>query len=419
MIGSAGNIFAEKTGDVYQSTEFGYTITLPNGWAQMPDSRVQEYFPDYPYEVVGFYTQDGEEISPFMFITQDKQGGELYQLTEDYFYQYNLDPKKAEAELKQLTQDMYADRLVSINSIEFDSTNHRIYQNKTITDGNVQLIQVTINILTKQSILTLDVFLDPDADAVANQVLVNSIVNSVEHDSYVAPGNKVIAMRTGKAFDDKTNTLQNPTFMFNRNNDDQIIMYVRFADYTTEEVTVKWYHYGKDNTKNLFFEYTQEEGYPAYIFGISKKFGPISSGKYDVELTTGDIKETVSFVVVSEGNMKPANIQINGIQKVFDTYPVNINGRNLVPLRGIFEALGATIEWDNDTQTVTAVKGKTTIVLKLGDQYAYINGEKVLLEVKAQSINGRTMVPLRFVGEALGAEVLWDGATQTVDINSK
>lgn len=98
--------------------------------------------------------------------------------------------------------------------------------------------------------------------------------------------------------------------------------------------------------------------------------------------------------------------------------PRSIQGRVLVPLRGVLEAIGAEVEWNNRTQTVTAYKGDTEIILQVGARYGTIRGERVPVDVPARLIGGTTMVPLRFLGEALGAEIRWEDATQTVRITT-
>lgn len=110
-------------------------------------------------------------------------------------------------------------------------------------------------------------------------------------------------------------------------------------------------------------------------------------------------------------------IILDGQALAFDVPPTIENDRTLVPLRAIFEALGAGVNWDGVTQTVTATKGTTEIRLAIGGA-AYKNGQPVNLDVPAKIISDRTMVPLRFVSEALGCQVSWDGATQTVTITS-
>lgn len=92
------------------------------------------------------------------------------------------------------------------------------------------------------------------------------------------------------------------------------------------------------------------------------------------------------------------------------------NGTTLVPLRAIFQALGATVNWDGSTQTIVANKDQTEVKLQIGQKTAYRNGESVSLEVPGKIIKESTMVPLRFVSEALGASVGWDGSTQTITI---
>lgn len=115
-------------------------------------------------------------------------------------------------------------------------------------------------------------------------------------------------------------------------------------------------------------------------------------------------------------NHEPKNIQvfIEGEKQVYKQPPVNSKGNVLVPLRGIFESLGATVEWDSATQTVTATRGGRTVVLTIGSTTAYVNGVPVTLSVKPQLINGSTMVPVRFVSEAFGGEVEWNGETGSV-----
>ena len=115
------------------------------------------------------------------------------------------------------------------------------------------------------------------------------------------------------------------------------------------------------------------------------------------------------------------NIQVNldGSPLSFGSVPpANVNGRVLVPLRGVFEALGAQVDYQASTRTVLAAKGNTNLRLQIGSATAFVNGSPVLLDVPAQVVLGRTLVPLRFVSEAMGAQVAWNPGTQTVSITS-
>jgi len=124
----------------------------------------------------------------------------------------------------------------------------------------------------------------------------------------------------------------------------------------------------------------------------------------------------ITFTLV--GNVYAApQVILNGQALTFDAPPVTEQGRTLVPLRAIFEALGATVKWDAPTHTITATKDSTQIKLIVGGK-AYKNGQATNIDVPAKIIGGRTMVPLRFVSESLGCQVRWDSATQTITIST-
>lgn len=100
-----------------------------------------------------------------------------------------------------------------------------------------------------------------------------------------------------------------------------------------------------------------------------------------------------------------------------DEPPTIDNGRTLVPLRSIFEALGADVEWDNDTRAVTATSQDGIVIKMAIDETSYtVNGEEKTLDVSAQIINSRTFVPVRAVSESLGCVVEWDADEQMVYI---
>ena len=93
-----------------------------------------------------------------------------------------------------------------------------------------------------------------------------------------------------------------------------------------------------------------------------------------------------------------------------------VGGRFLVPMRGIFEALGAVVDWDGEARTVTGTKGDITVKLSIDSKMASVNGKTMELDVPATIIDARTFVPTRFVGESLGANVDWDGDTRVATI---
>lgn len=114
---------------------------------------------------------------------------------------------------------------------------------------------------------------------------------------------------------------------------------------------------------------------------------------------------------------QPIYTELDGQRLNFEQPPVMQQGRVLVPLRGIFENLGADVLYSPANRSIKATADGKTIQLSLGQREAFINGEQVFLDVPADTISGRTMVPLRFVSEALGADVKWRGASRTVAIS--
>ena len=96
------------------------------------------------------------------------------------------------------------------------------------------------------------------------------------------------------------------------------------------------------------------------------------------------------------------SVVIDEVSQKYDVMPIIENGRTLVPLRGIFEALKAEVKWDDATKTVTATKGDTKVMLVIGNTLAKINDKEITLDVAAKIVDGRTLVPVRFVSEALG-----------------
>jgi hypothetical protein len=129
--------------------------------------------------------------------------------------------------------------------------------------------------------------------------------------------------------------------------------------------------------------------------------------------------QTIVTLQINNPKMK-----VNGTEKAIDeqgTKPIIKNNRTLVPIRAIIESLGGTIAWDATAKKVTLVLGSTTMQLWIGSSTAKVNDKDIPIDkddpkVVPEIINSRTMIPLRFVAENLGCDVLWESATNTVTI---
>ena len=115
----------------------------------------------------------------------------------------------------------------------------------------------------------------------------------------------------------------------------------------------------------------------------------------------------------------PVTVLVDGHALTFDQPPVIQDDRTLVPMRAIFQALGAQVFWEESSQTVTALAAQDTLQFRIGDAGLYKNGQLAYtMAVPAQIINERTLVPVRAIAESFGAAVSWDEPSYTVTIQS-
>ena len=143
------------------------------------------------------------------------------------------------------------------------------------------------------------------------------------------------------------------------------------------------------------------------------------------------MKKTISLLMASSlalGGISAyasndVTVNLDGKKMSFDVNPFIENGRTLVPMRAMFEAVGASVTWNQDSKTIIVAQEKDSapkfITLQIDNQTAFINSEKTELDVPARIVNDTTFVPLRFVMNELGADVTWDSATYTVNIKTK
>jgi hypothetical protein len=155
-----------------------------------------------------------------------------------------------------------------------------------------------------------------------------------------------------------------------------------------------------------------------------KSMGPVSTYTF-TNITSNHTIEAVFLkqssqivIVLKIGN---STFTVNGSTKTLDSPPIIKNGRTLLPIRPVVEALGGTVGWDGTEKKVTVTLGSTTIELWIGKNTARVNGvskpiDSTNSKVVPEIINGRTMLPLRFVTENLGCQLQWDPNTQTITI---
>ena len=177
--------------------------------------------------------------------------------------------------------------------------------------------------------------------------------------------------------------------------------------------------------------------YESYLTGqgFTKSDAGSVKGKYTVSASKEMINgNNLLLITVSEGMpdtdllfnkvnyTKGSSIRVyyNNEELHFNVAPSNINGTVLVPFRAMFEALGMTVEWDAANRVATGKNDKLEISIPIGSDTAKVGGEDKKLTVPAQIIGSSTMVPLRFVSEAVGCNVVWvDNAKKHPDQRQK
>ncbi len=164
---------------------------------------------------------------------------------------------------------------------------------------------------------------------------------------------------------------------------------------------------------------------PDGTFGFFDKAGNFAPTDFELDMTGFYYED---LCIAKKGNKyglvaltiyPEIAVRVDGNKVYFDQLPAIVNDRTLVPLRAIFEALGATVSWDGATRTVTGVKGDIKVNLTIDSDQLYVNGTPKTIDVPAMIINDRTMVPARAISEALGCFVDWDAAIRTVKIITK
>ncbi len=198
-----------------------------------------------------------------------------------------------------------------------------------------------------------------------------------------------------------------------------------------ENGKIKLYTYAYfANQPNLTVNYRIDDTWysssDAIPYSSELELSGLSDGEH--KLTISALGESKDYYFHKKGNFvkfggepntweEDIRVIVNGDEVVFpDQKPAIVNDRTLVPLRAIFEALKAEVEWDDETKTVTSKKGDISVSLAIDSDRLYQNGQEKILDVPAQIMNGRTMVPVRAISEAFQCQVGWDQNTRTVTV---
>ncbi len=128
---------------------------------------------------------------------------------------------------------------------------------------------------------------------------------------------------------------------------------------------------------------------------------------------------TLSGVASAAEIQKSIRVWVGEQEVKFDIPPVVANNTTFVEFKGLFTALNYTIAYDSKTKTITSVSGTSSIKINLTTGQATVDGKAAAQQIQPLVQNGRTLIPLRFVGEATGKLVDWNQAEKTIKIKDK
>lgn len=145
---------------------------------------------------------------------------------------------------------------------------------------------------------------------------------------------------------------------------------------------------------------------------------------FNMNTATYEVKDFNEQIISStrygyEYEKSPSQVFCNGELIDFDVAPVMENDRTLIPLRGLFEKMGAVVEWDEKNQTAIVTKDNMVLSVKIDYYGAKINNSYKYMDVPARLVEGRTMIPLRFLSEELGYTVIWNENDYSIDIRQQ
>lgn len=165
-------------------------------------------------------------------------------------------------------------------------------------------------------------------------------------------------------------------------------------------------------------EYTDHYAFAehTYVYRLASH-GPNGKLTYSAPIKVTVTKKSMEKPKqVIELKLDSLSAKVNGKEHTLDAAPTLINGRTMVPLRFIGEALGAKVEWNGEDKSISMRLGDQTVGLKIDQSEATLNGQKVMMDVPAMIIGETTMVPVRFVSESLKQEVRFDNDTRSIII---
>lgn len=376
-----------KTQLIYDCESF--TVNYPSDWIAVEmNSDVR----------VIFINADGSKSNVTIEVG-DNPPGQSIQTSVNNLVEY----------LKSLTDNKLTVKLQDDKEIINGNTYYKINCIRVFDDGAViQEIMLT-NKENKIYLLTLTCSLQgmkDGQDMLKNMLATFSIKDTNQERVSISKKTMCKEIRNGKSAGE-TKEFTNKI--------DNIFCHIIFDKFMPNKVTARWYYLNNGMRQFITGLDKQTPDKDTYWFGLDNDLFINRPGIWECQIDTGNEIKSLFFMIKED----PAiGVRINKKYYTFPIMPVIDNGRLLVPFRGIGDALGATVEWDGALNKVTLKLEDKFVEFIIGEDTANTSNGKIKLDVPAKIINGYTVVPLRFIGESLGANVNWDGKNKVVTITT-
>lgn len=371
------------------------------------------------YAVDGFMYLPVEKLSDYGFIVNEAANGFQLDRKEIVYFDGSYDEKDTNG-----------------NLIVYENTTPVIVNDKV---ANTYIIEDRIVIQADELLAFGDVSWNENTQTVEISIIANELKNAFEKAEDKVTVTEGITQISGQMQNDewngivKTSGFQSMTYfgyMKDGEYEGVVYGYREHQPYLAALYELKTVRNGMKN------------GYCRYITGYNNKPEPpqtikVASGIYEndklkngeytiytdfnMNTSTFEVKDFNEQIVSStrygyEYEKSLSQVFYNGELIDFDVAPIMENDRTLIPLRGLFEKMGAVVEWDGQNQTAIVTKDDMVLSVKIDHYGAKVNDSCKYMDVPARLVESRTMIPLRFLSEELGYTVIWNDHNNTINI---
>ena len=400
-----------KTSDAYASGEVAWLLgsawEQELGTAQFPTTIMTTE--GETYEVVKITVQFSDETADAICYANEGQLLSDYPNSDAYvFFEEDSHTTWIDPETKTYVEDttIYALKTTTpVEGVNLNKNSITLYVNEnekltaTVTPDTATYTGVKW-VSNNENVATVDQEGNVTAIAKGTAVITAAAVDG--SDAYAQCNVIVKSKSSGGGF------VQQRTLTFDTNGGSKIDAVtanygktIVLADYTPKRTGYDFVGWYKDKELTEKIEYAILD-YDMTVYAKWAANGePTEDGDYDTKI----------ILVIND-----KTAVVNGKAVTNDVAPLIVNGRTYTPARFVAEALGAKVDWNEATRTVTITKDDTNIVLLVDSSAAYVNGKAVKMDAAAFIADSRIYTPSRFVAENLGATVEWDEETRTVTI---